>query len=264
MATTVKEIVSALEIIAPAKLAEPWDNIGLLCGSPNATVSKIVISLDLTMDVVAQAVRESAEMIIVHHPPIYKPISQILDDDPSVSAIIAAIRSQISVYCAHTNLDRAKQGIVTAKCLKLNLQPGIPLLPSPTDKSSGLGTLCQLDKPISTKDLLSKIKIRLNSTCILHSHVLPEAVSRIAIFSGAAGDALLPSYEAGAQITIVGELKYHDWLTADNLQLPVITVGHYESEIPGMQLLLRSLQTCDFDVKYIVAQTQNSYALHNT
>jgi len=120
----VATIIQKIEKIAPKKLAYDWDNVGLLVGDPGAEVDKILISLDITDQVVEEAIEKRAGMIVSHHPLIFKPIKNILWDNPMGAILKKLVQKEISVYAAHTSLDMCKNGVNQVLFEKLGLEKG--------------------------------------------------------------------------------------------------------------------------------------------
>jgi len=122
-----RDIVEILERLAPVKLAEPWDNVGLLIGDMNQEIKNIMVTLDITSQVAQEAAERKADMIISHHPFIFKPLKRITEDDYTGSVVRMLIRNNISVYAAHTNLDIAWGGLNDALAKRFGLNKVTPL-----------------------------------------------------------------------------------------------------------------------------------------
>lgn len=131
-------IMDAMDKLAPRHLAESWDNVGLLVGSPSQTIDKILITLDVTKEVVEQAILDNVDLIIAHHPLIFKSITSIRTDLPQGQVLSSLIKANIGVYAAHTNLDSAEGGVNDALAACLGLQDIQPLAVNSTEK------LCKL------------------------------------------------------------------------------------------------------------------------
>ena len=123
---TVKDIYTFIDKIAPFNTQEEWDNSGFLVGDENQVVNKILFALDITTDVVNQAIDCSADLIITHHPLIFKPVSNVLSD----TIIYKLIENKISIICAHTNYDKAIDGVNDILCntIGLNNFEKLPLI----------------------------------------------------------------------------------------------------------------------------------------
>lgn len=134
MSVKCQVIIDAMENLAPKYLAESWDNVGLLVGSPAQKITKLRITLDVTQDVVNQAIQDGIDMIITHHPILFKAVSNIRTDLPQGKLIASLLQANIAVYAAHTNLDSANGGVNDVLASKLNLQNTLPLAVSYTEK----------------------------------------------------------------------------------------------------------------------------------
>ncbi len=122
MHTNTKKIVSVLDKIAPRHLAESWDNVGLLVGNDNKMIENVLLALEVTEEVIEEAIEKNADMIITHHPLIYKPLKAITTSDPISKMVIKLIKNDINLFVAHTNLDAATDGTCQhiAELLDLN------------------------------------------------------------------------------------------------------------------------------------------------
>ena len=138
MSVKCQVIINAMERLAPKYLAEEWDNVGLLMGDPAQTVTKMLITLDITKEVARQAIHDGIDMIITHHPLLFKAINNIRTDLPQGQLLASLLKANIAVYAAHTNLDIASGGVNDVLSLKLDLQDTEPLAVSYTEK------LCKL------------------------------------------------------------------------------------------------------------------------
>jgi len=138
MSVKCQVIIDAMERLAPKYLAENWDNVGLLLGSPAQKITKLLITLDVTQSVVNQAVQDGINLIITHHPILFKAVNSIRTDLPQGQILASLLKANIAVYAAHTNLDIAIGGVNDILASKLNLQDTQPLAVSYTEK------LCKL------------------------------------------------------------------------------------------------------------------------
>lgn len=127
MTCTVADVVEMMERIAPADTAVPGDNVGLLVGSPHSRLESVLVALEVSREVVEEAREAGAGLVVCHHPPVYRPLSRLREDDPLQSLLCHLVRSGLSVYAAHTNLDVSPQGVNAALAEALGLQEHAPL-----------------------------------------------------------------------------------------------------------------------------------------
>jgi len=140
MACRVKDIVALMEEIAPPAYAEDWDNVGLLVGSPQAEVEIVLVSLDATSEVVAEAGERGAGLLISHHPPIFRPMTRVMTDEPPGSIVKEALVAGVALYAAHTNLDLCEVGVNVVLAEMFGLRDHRPLQSSPAAEGFKLVT----------------------------------------------------------------------------------------------------------------------------
>ena len=134
MVTKVNDICEVMEKLAPQKLAEDWDNVGLMLGSNDWPVGKVMLALDLTEEVASQAYAQKADIIITHHPFFFSPIKKLVCNEGKIALVYELIRNKIAVYSAHTNLDSAKGGVNDVLAALLGLRQTEILKPVFCDK----------------------------------------------------------------------------------------------------------------------------------
>lgn len=226
------KIIDILEDKFPLKNSENWDNVGLILGDRSKEIKKIQISLDVTEKVVEKAVEDSVDLIISHHPLIFREIKKINSDFLLGRKILKLISNNVAVYSMHTNLDASLGGLNDFIGEKLNLFKG-EIIDSGEDKEnpSGIGRFYKLENKISLDDLIKKIKENLNLNKVrVSGKYLKNEVSKIAIVNGSGSDYWRKAKKMGAQVLITGDLKYHEALDAREENMIIIDVGHYESE----------------------------------
>jgi len=127
---TVNQIIQNIEEIAPKALALPGDTVGLQCGEPDRPVKRVMVSLDATLETVIQAVKYKADLLVTHHPLLFEPLTQENILGPAGMALARAVRENLSVYSAHTNLDASEHGINASLASLLDLKETKVLQPS--------------------------------------------------------------------------------------------------------------------------------------
>ncbi len=231
----VKDIVALLEAEVPLAWQESYDNAGLAVGSPDAEVERVLIALDATEEVVDEAISEGCQMIVTHHPIIFRPIKRLADENRQQRTIAKAIRHGVALYAAHTNLDSAPhRGISHHLASMLGLRVVSLLEPSAVE-GVGIGVVCELPEAVATEEFLARIKDVLGVVALRHSVVRIDKVQRVAICSGSGGGLIEMAEKSGADLYLAADFKYHDFVDADRMVL--VDAGHFESEICAIEIL---------------------------
>lgn len=226
-----REIAAAVETLAPRHLAYEWDNVGLLCGDPEQDVTKVLLTLDLDIGVVEEAIREGAQMIIGHHPILFDgALKSVTAQTPEGRLLRCLIQNNISYYAAHTNLDVAKGGLNDFLARKLGLK-NIELLEAIDVEGEGIGRIGDLDTPITLSALAQRVKKEWGVCNLRYAGDEAGLVSHIAVNSGG-GTSLIDSARANhADVFITGDFKYAQIRSCLDHGMKIIDVGHYDSEI---------------------------------
>ncbi|MGI6539041.1 MAG: Nif3-like dinuclear metal center hexameric protein [Caldicoprobacterales bacterium] len=270
MLCQVKDFIEIMESIAPEYLAEPWDNIGLLIGSSKAPVKRVMITLDVTADVINHAVETKCDLIISHHPVIFQPIKEVNDITQTGSYILKLAEAGICVYSAHTNFDKAKGGVddVLAKISGLNdIKPLIADYGSDCTGTPGycpsIGRIGRLEEKMTLKDYLKKVKKSLSADTVDYIGDPLREIQLVASVAGAGGDFIKKAQEAGADLFITGEAKYHETLQVLDGNMALAVFGHGTTEIPAMMDLKRRLQKkiheLQWDIDIVTSKMEGNY-----
>lgn len=231
----VKDIVAMLEAEVPLAWQESYDNAGLAVGSPEAEVERVLIALDATEEVVEEAISEGCQMVVTHHPIIFRSIKRLADENRQQRTIANAIRHGIALYAAHTNLDSAPHRGIShhlAALLGLNV---VSLLEPSAVEGVGIGVVGELPEAVPTEEFLVRIKDVLGVVALRHSTVRIDTVQRVAICSGSGGGLIEAAEKSGADLYLAADFKYHDFVDADRMVL--VDAGHFESEICAIEIL---------------------------
>jgi len=256
MGATLGQIIKIMDQLAPPWLAEEWDNVGLQIGDPRLPVGRIWVALDPSPEVVRAACSKDVDLLITHHPLIFRPLKSIDFGTPAGSIIQMASQHQLSIFCAHTNLDIVRDGVndVLAKRLGLKhlgvLQPVNAGEPLNNDNSSqvgggaeyGIGRIGSLAKTTSLKSLalVIKEKLKLNFAKVTGN---PEMkVSQVAICSGSGSSLMQTFISSAAQVYISGDIRYHDARDAESANRGIIDIGHFPSEHLMVKALAHQLE----------------------
>lgn len=237
----VKDIAQAIEEFAPKQLQESYDNAGLQVGDPEMTVSAALLCLDVTEDVLNEALERHCNLIVSHHPLLFKGLKEVTGRTATERIVIRAIKENLAIYSAHTNLDSAWEGVSYEIAHILNLHNISVLEPKAENPSTGLGVIGDI-QPLPKLEFLRKIKEAFKVKCLRYSAQSPQlVVRRVAICGGAGASLIKGAINAGADIIITGDVKYHDFTTY-GLDIIIADIGHYESELCSEKILSRIIR----------------------
>ena len=270
----IKQVLEALERFAPLPLQESWDNAGLQIGLTEAEVSGALLCLDVTEAVVDEAIRRGCNLIVSHHPLLFRGLKQVADMNDVQRTVRRAIKEDICVVSMHTNLDNAQDGVnfkiaerLTPPLAPPRVERGETLPPAPPRKERGIKgmgdeqkpgqwVMLTLESPMESRTFVEYVKDRMEAQCAMCNELLHRPIQKVAICGGA-GDFLLDDViAAGADAFVTGEMHYHQYFGHDDIQLAVI--GHYESEQYTQQLFKKIIERDCPGVKCYVADTQTN------
>ena len=250
MTATVADIIKVMETMAPLRLAEEWDNVGLQVGQLDWPVRSIWVALDPLYDVVDGACRNGVDLLITHHPLIFNPLRCINFDTPVGSVIQAAAGHKLAIFAAHTNFDSAADGIndllafrVGLADLKVLKRGDHPCEDSATDdlQKQGLGRVGELEETMELLPLALSIKKKMGLKYIKIAGKPDLPVRRVAVCSGSGSGLMKDFFSSGAQVFISGDLRYHDAREVEALNLGLIDMGHFASEYLAIEVLAKRL-----------------------
>lgn len=267
--TLIQDIINIIEEIAPSAWAEKWDNAGLQIGSLRQPVSAVFVAVDPTASILERAIKSNAQLIITHHPLFFHPLRQLSLETSTGKIITRAIRKNISIYSAHTNLDMAPDGVSNALIERLALKD-IHILkeeetpPPPHNKLVPLGYGCigTFKTPITFKQFITKIKTDLQLPYLQMAGKAPARVRKVAVCGGSGSQFIEKAYKSGANLYITAELKHSHARMAEELNFCALDIGHFHSEKFGMMALARlirkRLEKQDLKVDIIEDRTEKS------
>jgi len=260
--TNVNDVHNFLDSIAPEKMAKESDNVGFLVGTGKTQVSKILVCLDITSDVISEALDLGAEVIVAHHP-LFFSLSRITDKDITGKKIISMLSGGISAICMHTNLDAVRGGVNDALAIAVGItddeREAKPLsddIKLPTGEVVSLGRIGYLKKACSMPEYLEMLKKALNVNGLRY-HDAGKDVYKIAIASGSGGGEWDNAVKSQCDTFVTADIKYHMFLDAKELGLNIIDAGHYSTENLVSAILAEKLSGKFPDVDVIISKTQN-------
>ena len=254
--TTVADILQYIESIAPGYMKENWDNVGLLCGSRSAPVTKILVALDPFEGVCKEAADWGAELIVTHHPLIFQPPKSITDETSVGRAIMTLCASGISAINAHTNLDCTPGGVNDVLAAALGLTDTQVIAPAGTNED-GLpyGLLrCGSVPAQSMEDFLPHVKATLGCNGLRYVSS-GKPVSKVAVGGGSCAGAMLDALKAGCDTFVTADVRYNQFWDAQDLHLNLIDAGHFQTENPVIPVLAAKIAAAFPEVTVKISET---------
>ncbi len=238
----VKNIYDFIDGIAPFCKQCEWDNSGLIVGDADKTVRKIGVVLDITSEAVLKAKDLGVDLIVSHHPVIFRATKSFLADDPAY--LLAS--NGISAICAHTSLDCAKGGVNDVLAKVLGFENAYPIS---DEGEAAILRVAETSAPISGEALAKKAAEKLNTGIRLADS--GKQITKIAFCGGAGGDFIKEAVAAGCDAYITGDASHHEFLEALGCSLTLIAAGHFETENPVVPDLAERIKG-EFNVEVII------------
>ena len=235
----IQEVVSALERFAPLPLQEDYDNAGLQLGLTDVQeVSGALLCLDVTEDVVDEAVALGCNLIVSHHPLIFRPLRHITGENQVQRTVRKAIINNVALVSMHTNLDNAVGGVNWKMAEKMGV--------APLNDDCRAGEKCglfigQLAEPMAAADFIQMLKRKFGVECVMANQLLQRPVSKVAICGGAGSFYLGDAIRSGADAFVTGEMHYHEYFGHEQ-EIQIAVIGHYQSEQFTCELLKEILE----------------------
>lgn len=226
------DIYRYLDTLAPFSLQMSFDNAGFLVGREEAPVEKLMVSLDITEEVIQEAVDLGCQLIVAHHPILFHPAKHITDADPTGRCLLALTENRIAAICAHTNLDAVAGGVNDALAQALGLSDVQQLRQTgldPAGRPYGIGRVGS----VSAYANLSRFALFVRDTLGAYGLRLEDAgrpVQRVAVGGGACGDMLEDAVSLGCDTFVTADVKYNVFLDARAMNINLIDAGHFSTE----------------------------------
>lgn len=221
----VRTVFEFLNIYAPFDIHDKFDNVGLLVGDENATVKAICLCLDITNEVIEEAVKRKANLIISHHPIIFDPLKSVTAGTP----VFNLIKNKINAICMHTNADMAKNGVTDIMLELLGFEATGEILEPVMPDGTGYGKICDLPIGTTARSLAESCKEVFDCTVVRYTET-ERPIKRVAVCSGAGGSNLYLALEKGCDALITGDVKHNIWIDAKNNDFCMIDAGHFHTE----------------------------------
>ena len=233
MTPTVCEIWNVLSKWAPPELAETWDNIGLQVGDPNAPVQRLMVALDATENVLEAASERKAQMVLTHHPLLFRPVSSLDISKPLPRLLAGFLRNNIALAAAHTNLDSTAGGVSDLLANALDLSDVKPLhTTEPNQQSVGLGRVGNLPNSCKLSEIMHKISSILGNPGLLVVGHPGQMITRVSLCGGSGSDLWPMAIDEDADLFLSAEIKHHIAREAEQMGKAIIDAGHFYTEWP--------------------------------
>ncbi|MET8802510.1 Nif3-like dinuclear metal center hexameric protein [Streptomyces sp. NPDC004546] len=261
------EVITALENLWPAERAESWDAVGTVVGEPDQEVTRVLFAVDPVQEIVDEAVKLGADLLVTHHPLYLRGTTTVAATHFKGRVVHTLIKNDIALHVAHTNADTADPGVSDALAGALDLRVVRPLVPDPTDPEGrrGLGRVCELDHPLTVRELAERAAARLPATAQgIRVAGDPEAVVRTVAVSGGSGDSLFEEVRAaGVDAFLTADLRHHPaaefTAAVAHSPLALLDAAHWATEWPWCELAASQLDEisdrCGWDLRVHVSKT---------
>jgi len=243
MTARVKDILASLNTLAPFKMAESWDNVGLLVGNPDQQVTAILAGLDPTNRLIEEAISLGANTVITHHPVIFKPLSAINTAAPEGRLLEKALANRIAIIGNHTNFDSAPDGVSAILAQQLGLEGSVPLIPSSEGSPEvGLGRIGSYRTPITATEFLARVLEVLDLAGVQMAGRLPREIKTVAVCGGSGSEFAAEARSRRADVYISAEIKHSTAIWAGECDFCIIDGSHYATEKPAIRFLVQRLE----------------------
>lgn len=235
----IKEVIATLEQFAPLPLQDGYDNAGLQVGLTEAEVSGALLCLDVTESVLRDATNKGCNLVVAHHPLVFRPLRHVTDNNYVERCVRLAVKNDITIYAAHTNLDNAQGGVSFEMANHLGLKD-VSFL-QPNERGGGSGVVGMLQNSLNAGNFIDLVKKTFGVECAMCNEMLRRPIKKVALCGGA-GDFLLPDAKrVGADAFITGEMHYHQYFGYEQ-DVQIVVIGHYQSEQFTINLFERLLK----------------------
>jgi len=243
------EIINSIESVAPRSAQEQWDNSGMQVGDTGREIHSVLLTTDVTTEVVNEAIILGCDLIISHHPLLFHGLKQVCGQTPQARIVEMAIKHDIAIYSAHTNLDSVVGGINTSLAERLGLIDCRLLT------ECGLGAIGRLQKPVNYLDFIGTIRAKLDCTYVRYTRPAKEQVQTVALCGGSGAEFIDEAINQGADVYLTADCKYHEFQDADG-RIGLIDIDHWYSERHAREIFRDIIEP--LGVKCIISEKDKS------
>ncbi len=247
----IKEVVTTLESFAPLPLQESYDNAGLQVGLTATKVSGVLLCLDVTEKVIDEAVAKGCNLIVAHHPLLFRGLKQIGDATQSERCVTKALKKDIAIYAMHTNLDNAEGGVNYEIAYRLGMEDVRFLLPNA--QGGGSGVIGALPVEMNARTFLQSVKKEFGVECLMHNELLRRPIRTVALCGGAGDFLLQEAVNQQADAFLTGEMHYHTYMGMEQT-IQIAVAGHYQTEQYTKDLIAKTLREQCEGLRIVISQ----------
>lgn len=247
----IKEVVTTLESFAPLPLQESYDNAGLQVGLTATEVSGVLLCLDVTEKVIDEAVAKGCNLIVAHHPLLFRGLKQISDATQPERCVTKALKKDIAIYAMHTNLDNAEGGVNYEIAYRLGMEDVRFLLPNA--QGGGSGVIGALPVEMNARTFLQSVKKEFGVECLMHNELLRRPIRTVALCGGAGDFLLQEAVNQQADAFLTGEMHYHTYMGMEQT-IQIAVAGHYQTEQYTKDLIAKTLREQCEGLRIVISQ----------
>ena len=253
--TTVADILAFLDTLAPRYMKMDWDNVGLLCGSKSRPVTRVLVALDPFECVCREAAQVGAQLLVTHHPLIFRPVKAITDDNEVGRCIQLLCSHGISAINAHTNLDCAPDGVNDRLAQQLGLSDIRVISPTGTDEQGRQWGLLRMGlvEPQPLEAFLATVKQQLGCEGLRYAEGGKD-VHTVAVGGGACASELMDAAAAGCDTFVTSDVKYNQFFDARGMGINLIDAGHFHTENPVVPLIAQKISAAFPEIQVLISE----------
>ena len=250
--------IEVMEKVAPTNLKEDFDNVGLMVGDRNKEIKKVLLALDCTDKVIEEAKEIGAQLILTHHPLIFKKPSNITTDTLQGRKIIKLIQNDINLYSAHTNWDSVKEGINDTIVSMLGFKSEEIIDKNKNDKEAGIGRIVTLENSLTLDEIMDICYRAFGLSGLRYSGSEDKVINKIAIVNGSGQSYFSEAIKRGADLVITGDTSYHMVSDYTEMGMSVLDIGHFKSEWPVLievnKKLQKEIENIGEELEFIISE----------
>ena len=251
-----QDIINIIESVAPLSYQEDWDNSGLQVGNRNAEIKAALLTVDVTESVVNEAILLGCDLIVSHHPLLFRGLKHLTGSTPQERCVEKAIRHNIAIYSAHTSMDSYLHGVSGRMAEKLGIADYRILIPSTNDAAVGLGVIGELPETIDNEVFVARVAqvFGVSGAALRWVEGAQKQVKKVALCGGAGAEFVEQAIAQGADAYVSADFKYHELQSAYQ-RINVVDMDHWVSEHYTREIFEEILSA---HVKTYIASTDES------